>query len=580
MAVEKKQTFLHGAAILAVGTMMVKAIGVLFKIPLNNLLDGVGMAYFSSAYTIFNTLYALSVAGLPIAVSRLVSQNAVLGRWREIQKILTLSRRLFFISGSVGFFVMLFAARSFAELVRNPGAYLAVTAMSPAVLFCCMTAAYRGYFQGLSNMYPTAVSQVIEALTKLVFGIGFAWIVINKLENEYKLTSTVLGMLAADDAQAAVIISQYSAAAAIAGIVVSTAFGTLYCRIRWKAGGDGITAEQLENSPKPSGSFGIIKELLRVAVPVCMGAVVLNVTSLIDMVSIMGCLEKAVLADADIVRKMYLPYFTKGLRTVDIPAYLYGCYAGIAVTMFNLIPAITSTIGVSALPAVTAAWVSGDREKTARSVESVLRVSGIVAFPAGLGLSVMARPAAELVFSRSPMEAAVGGQLLQVLALSAILVALSTPINSVLQAIGQMTLPVKLMLAGAVIKLGVNCMFIGIPQINIQAAPFGTLACYIIIIGMSLKYLNKHLGVKLRWNKVFGCSFASAILCAMAAWSSYGMLKLRISQPLATLVSIALGAVIYAISLLLMGGICKEDVVMLPKGEKIAKLLENKRFLR
>ena len=141
---QKKQTFLHGAAILAVSTVIVKAIGALFKIPLNNLLDGVGMAYFSSAYTIFNTLYALSVAGLPVAVSRLVSQNVGLGRYRDIKKILKISRWLFICTGSLGFLVMLWAARPFSVLVKNPGAFLAIAVMSPAVMFCCMTAAYRG----------------------------------------------------------------------------------------------------------------------------------------------------------------------------------------------------------------------------------------------------------------------------------------------------------------------------------------------------------------------------------------------------------------------------------------------------
>ncbi|MEG2038463.1 MAG: oligosaccharide flippase family protein, partial [Oscillospiraceae bacterium] len=226
---EKKQSFLQGAAILVASTVIVKAIGALFKIPLNNLLDGVGMAYFSSAYTIFNTLYALAVAGLPVAVAKLVSENVVLGRYRQVKQILRISRILFIVTGSVGFLVMLFGARPFAEIVKNPGAFLAILVMSPAVIFCCLMASYRGYYQGLSNMYPTAVSQVVEALAKLIFGTGLAWYTTQHLGQEYSLSGTVLGMQMNDAAQAGVVISQYAAAGAIAGIVISTFFGAVYC---------------------------------------------------------------------------------------------------------------------------------------------------------------------------------------------------------------------------------------------------------------------------------------------------------------------------------------------------------------
>ncbi|MEG2038462.1 MAG: polysaccharide biosynthesis C-terminal domain-containing protein, partial [Oscillospiraceae bacterium] len=253
-------------------------------------------------------------------------------------------------------------------------------------------------------------------------------------------------------------------------------------------------------SPPPKSAKRLIPQMIKIAIPVCLGAVALNLTALIDMASIMTCLEKAIQTDYSVVADMYAGNLPSDLRPMDLPAYLYGSFSGIAVTLFNLVPALTSTFGISALPAVTAAWVGGNKTHIKRNIESVMRITSIVAFPAGFGIAMMAQPIAEFVFYKVPQEAAIGGDLLQILGIAAIFVALATPINSILQAMGRVDIPVKLLVLGGAVKLAANYMLIQIPSVNIQAAPYGTLLCYMIIITISMIVLTRTIQSRLRWG--------------------------------------------------------------------------------
>ncbi|MBQ4100481.1 MAG: oligosaccharide flippase family protein, partial [Oscillospiraceae bacterium] len=224
---KKQQSFLQGAIILLIGTVLVKIIGALFKIPLTNLIGGDGMGYFGTAYNLFNPISSLAVAGLPVAVSKLISENASLGRYRDVKKIRAVSYAIFFITGTVGMFVMLFSARFFSNIFSNPGAFRAMLCIAPAVFFLCLMSAYRGYYVGLSNMYPTAISQIIEAFCKLVFGLALAYLAIYVGDRQIP-TGVVFGIEVLDISQARAVVMSYSAAGAVLGVTIGTAFGFIY----------------------------------------------------------------------------------------------------------------------------------------------------------------------------------------------------------------------------------------------------------------------------------------------------------------------------------------------------------------
>ncbi|MEG1448531.1 MAG: polysaccharide biosynthesis protein [Oscillospiraceae bacterium] len=574
MSQKKKQSYLQGAFILAVGTIIVKIIGVFFKMPLSNLLGGVGGSYFTAAYTIFNIIYSLAVTGFPVAISKMVSENMVLGRYRDVKKVLRVSLVIFSITSTIFFLVMFFGAGIFSNMIRLEGAKRSIMALSPAIVFTCVMAAYRGYYQGLQNMYPTAISQVIEAIVKLAFGILFSYSTQKYAVRVFEETGKVFGTAFENSNDAMIEISTYSAAAAILGITFSTLMGLIFIYCRHLFVGDKITKQQLESSPRPKSAKLTAYKMLTIAIPICLGAIAVNITTFIDTVSVMSRLEKAMAENSQLILSMFDGLIPNDMPISEVASYLYGSYSMFSVSIFNLVPALTATIGISALPMVSAAFAKRSKSEVKSGVESVLRVTAMISIPAGLGISFMAEPITQLLYYARPMEAQIAAMLLRTLGVSSILVALTAPLNSMLQAIGKVTIPVKLMLFGGVIKLVINYIFVAIPSLNIMAVTWGTLACYTFLVTMSIFILFKNIRAKFDVLSIIIKPAFCGLLCGISAWVSYDFINKFWQSKLVLFISIIIGGIIYAISMILVKGIQKSDVLFLPKGEKIAKVLE------
>lgn len=573
MSAKQKQNFLHGALILMSATVIVKIIGYFFKVPLKGIIGVSGFGYFNAAYGLFNTLYALSVAGMPVAVARMVAQNMQQGRFRDVRKIKRLSTIAFLCAGLLGSLLMIAGAGPYVRLAQNPNAFLSVFVMSPAIFFVCASSSYRGYYEGLRNMYPTAWSQVLEALVKLVCGLLFACAAIRMGMEEYEGSGTVFGALVSTPEQARLAVLPYGAAGAILGIVVSTAAGSLFLWAYNRRRGDGISAQMLEQAVPAATGKEILKQLWTIAVPICLGALALNITTLIDVSSLTNRLSTALANGEEALLSMYDGILPADMPREEIPNYLFGAY-NMSVTLFNLIPALTTTFGVSALPSVTAAWTSQNRRMLQKNIESVWRVTSMIAFPAGFGICALAEPILTLVYQADPASIPIAAPILRVLGIAAIFVALSSPTNSMLQAIGRVKVPVRLMLIGGFLKLAVNFSLVPIPSVNIQGAPFGTLLCYMTIICISVPTLCRAAGVRLRFGKVFLKPLFAGALCGITAWAGYGLLSRVAGNTISTSFSILAAGIVYVVVLFLTHGVEKYDILMLPKGEKIAKLLE------
>lgn len=576
---DKKQSFLQGALILASATVIVKLIGAFFKIPLSILIGGEGMGYFTTAYGLYNPIVALAVAGLPVAISKMVAANAAAGKYRDVRRVFSLSKWFLVLAGIAGLGIILLGSGWFVKLSGNLGAWWSVVAIAPALFFSCVMAAYRGYYEGLRNMYPTGVSQVIEALVKLILGLGLSYAVIIYGQESFRHTGMVFGRYVSGEQEANLLILQLAAAGAILGVTLSTGCGMLFLMFRRRFLGDGISKEQIRRSPPPRGRKELLRELIGIAIPVCLGSLVTNLTSIVDLFSVMNRLDTAIAVAPKEILSMYEGMIPDHIDLQGLPNYLWGCYQGIAVTIFNLIPSITVTFGISALPAVTTAWTRRSRREIQKSIQSVLRITSMVALPAGLGLSVLAGPILNLLFGARPQEVLVASSLLRTMGIAVIFVAIASPVYSILQAIGRADLPVKFMLIGAAIKLTVNFILVAIPQINIQGAPVGTIGCYAFIVIASLISLKKLTKISLQVGNVFFKPLFCGSMCAMAAWAGYGLLARFLDHRISVILAVALGGGIYLIFLLVTKTLRKEDVLMLPKGEKIVKTLEKRGFI-
>jgi len=567
----KKHSFLQGALILTVAALIVKIIGALFKIPLNYILGGDGMGFFSTAYDLYMPIYVLSNAGLPVAIARVVAQSASQGNYRDVRKTLKLANLIFFITGSLGFCIMFFGARFFVNTIGNPGAYLAVTAMAPTVFFVCLTSSFRGYYEGLQNMYPTAISQVIEVIGKLLLGFGLSAWCYSYGMSSYEATGMVFGSHYSDLESAKIAVLQVAAAGAIAGVAFGSLLSVLSIFLYHKTKGDRITHEELNQAQQDHSRRYIFKQIISISIPIALGSCVSQLTGVIDLWSVLNRLHDAVAADFGTIANMYGSAIPAGKPLADIPNYLNGCYKGMAVTMYNLIPTFTVALGVSALPPITVAWETKNQPSLKRNIESVLRMTMLLALPLALGMSFLSNEILTLLFSSRPNEVAIATPLLSILAIAVIFSSACSPINSMLQAIGRADLPLKIMAVCAVIKLSTNYILVGTPSINIRGAAVGTLICYVLIMSISLYFLFKITKIKPDLISIFVKPGISALGCAGSALIVVRLLKIINGFPgkLATILAILIGGIVYVTLLILLRGISEDDLKTFPKSQKL-----------
>ncbi len=567
---ERGQSFLGGAALLMAAAVTVKVIGALFKLPLTRILGGGGMGYFMTAYGFFNPIYALSVAGFPVAVSKLTAQSAALGQKALTQRILTTAAVCFPLIGFVLAAVIFFGAPLFVAAVGNPDALGAVRAIAPAIFFACVSAVFRGHFEGMRNMRPTAFSQVTEALVKLAAGITFAQACVSDGWRQYETDKMVFGVAVQTAQQAQAVIAPKAAAAAICAVSLSTAAGCMFIMIRYAL----KKQPPAKASPSAEGFFSLARRLLAYALPVCLGALVINLTSLIDLVSVMNRLRLAAQTNIGALIASHPGAMLDAIPQKELANFLYGSYTGLAVTVFNMVPAITASLGVSALPMISALHAKRQRAKLRDAVQTVLFTTAAVSVPAGLGIFVMARPVLMLLFGDNPAEVAVAAGLLQTLGIAVIFVAVATPISSMLQAVGRVYAPLWLMLIGGTVKLVTNYLLVSVPSVNIKGAPVGTLACYLIVFFGGCAVLTKAIDANTNLVAIFSRPLAGGLVCCGAARGGYLFLSARVSLPAATLFAVLLGGAVYVLTMLILCTIAPADYSPWMRAPKFAKALE------
>lgn len=583
----KHQSFIEGATILVAATVLVKIIGALFRIPLGSLIGGTGMGYFSKAYDLYSLFYAISVAGLPIAVSRIVAERVAQKRFKDVFKTLRIAQRLFFIVGLVATVIFAVVVIFFVD---HDGGVLSMTCIIPLVIICCFMSSYRGFYEGLRNMYPTAISSVIEALVKLLLGLGLAYFVIFKATAEYNALGTVFGNavevpVGASDEVIKSAIADAASPIASAVAVFSITLGSLlamvflifYHRIR----GPRILREEIALSPRTISGKDTAISLIKIAVPITLASLVTAITAPIDLFTVQTSLESAIDKSPETFMTMYDGLLPVGVTLEDmskVPTYLYGCYKGFGYSIFNLIPSITSMVGVGVLPVLATAWVERNKPEIKSNINAMMKISALFSMPCGIGVSVMAKPLLELLYSsKTASEIEVTAPLLTILGIAALFTGMTTPMTNLLQAIGKQNIPVINIGIGAVIKLILNLILVSIPGINIKGAAFGTLALYVFHFIASYIAIVKYSGVKINFVSSLLKPFISALACGGAALGVASMLPRFISSgKIVTVLSIAAAGIVYLVVLLLIKGITAEDMKMVPKGDKIAKLLKLK----
>lgn len=528
-AIEK--SFLNGALILSVASILIKVIGAIYRIPLVRLIGGDGMGYYNDAYQIYSLLFVISTAGIPVAIAKLVSESNAIGRINEPKKILRLAIITFSIIGFIGMCVMYFGVDMFISLTKTPQSRLSIMAIAPAVFFVSLTSSFKGFFQGYKNMVPTAIYQIIEASAKL---LGLVIVVI-LIHNGYKDNYAVL------------------ASGAVLGVTFGAFCSMLFMLFRFIFGKkEKIVIPQSRIQPNRKTST-IFKSMLAISIPVTFSSAVMSLTSFIDMVLVKNSLIAAG-------------------YTADTANFMYGSYTGCTSSLFNLPPTITLTVGVSILPFLSSYFSVNDKKSAFKNMHSSMKVVSLIAMPCTIGMSVMARPILTLLFSSKPEEVNIAAPTLRILALAIVFVSFVSLTNVFLQSAGKAYIPIITMIIGAVIKIIVNYNLVRIPAININGAPIGSLLCYSSIVIINIIFIYKITKFKMPIISVFIKPLICSIVCSAGAYLVYSLLfsQLKISNTISTLCGLFIAVIIYFITIFAIKAIDRDDILLLPKGDKIA----------
>ena len=574
----RQQNFIEGSMVLVIATMLVKVLGAVYRIFLTNLIGADGMGYYSTAYDIYLPIYSIAMSGLPIAVSKIVASAVAEKKYKHARKVMSVSFKTFLITGIAGSLIMVALAFIYSSFILNDkDALLPILAISPCLFFCCIISAYRGYYEGLKDMRPTAVSQVIEAAGKLVFGYIFAYVIvkINSTQTSRDLSLAACG--------------------ALLGIALGTVFSSGYLIIKYKKQGDGFTKTDLENSPLCDSTAKTFKMLMAVAIPVVLASLVANITSLIDVTMVKRQLLNVIEHNPDAIKEQFKAVLATNevaedvVNATDISDFaakfansLYGMHRGYVYSIYNLVPVITSVLGVSAIPTLASAWAKKDKKEVKDSIDTVVRTTSLIAMPLGIGIISIPYPILNVLYgSKAPETIEIMQHNLRVLGVCAIFCGIVMPLTNMLQAIGKQNIPLITMAIGAAIKIITNIVLVGNVNINIYGVPYGTTFCYIFIFTANLACLIKYSKIKFDFKSALIKPFVSALGCGLAAAGTYYLIINYISSKIVHVaLPIIAAAIIYLILLSITNALSENDIKMLPKGDKIVKILAKLKEIR
>ena len=588
------QTFLKGAMVLTVSMIIVKLCGMVYKIMLTKIYAmfgdqyaGIGTGIFSNAYELYIPLFTLATAGFPIAVSRLISESIAKERYKDVQQIHRVSKPFFVILGFVSFALMVGLSFWYVDYVNSPYSIYALMMLAPSVFFGCIVSIYRGYFEGHRNMNPTAISEIIEACVKMILGLSLAYFVMKYGISSYKSTGTVFGLTFKNEIEAMNTLIGFSVASAIFAISFGGFLSYIALRVIFKRKKNDIPQEYYENSVDALSRKETLKNLVKTAIPIGLAALVMSVSSSIDTIIIQKILYNMAITDREALLAQFdgqldanIPLNPTKDNPITIHTYLMGAFS-CALTVMQLITAVTQVFGTSALPSVTNAYTRGDKTELKKSIESVLKLTMLVTLPAGIGMFVLPYPIISLLYDG--YVAVVAADVLRVMGMSVIVVAVSTPICSMLQGIGRVDLPLKLYSIAMVIKIATNIAFVSIVEINIVGGAVGSLVSFLFVCVVGMYFLVKKAEVMPDFFQSVLKPLFSAILCGVAAYLSYGLFEGIVGDgkaAIATILAIGVAAVVYVFSLFLMRTFTENEICMLPKGNKIVTILAKFKLIR
>lgn len=490
------------------------------------------MGYYQKAYPIYNLFLTVAIAGIPTAIARMVAERNAADKPREAYKIFRASFFLLLCTGLVSSGVLLLSAKWLTgSYLSTPKAIYCMLAIAPALFFCPLMSAYRGFFQGRQNMKPTALSQIVEQFFRVAVGLGLAVAFLDR------------GI-------------EYAAAGASFGATAGGIFGFAAIALVFLANKKKVFAEfAAAEEPAIMSSRNIIREILIIAIPITIGSAVLPIMNTIDMMVV----EKRLLA---------IGYSAEAANS------LYGELTGFAQPLINFPQVLTQAVSISMVPLVASAFSRSELVFMRDSIKKGIRYTVFIALPCAIGMSVLSKPILLLLYPGQRQSAADAAPCLAILAISVIFLGLTHALTGILQGVGKQIVPVRNLAIGAVCKVFMTYMLTGIPALNVRGAAFGTLTAYAVAAVLDFIAVIKYTGTSFDYKLTLLKPLAAASVMGVCSYLVYRFASGALGSSLACLLAIPAGGAVYAGLSLAVGAISMEELETIPKFKALLRFMK------
>ncbi len=525
---KKKVSFVQGAAILGIAGLIVKVIGAAFRIPLANTIGLIGTSYYDTAYPYYSWLLVISSSGLPTAISKMVSERVTLGDYRGAHRVFTTAMQILCCIGLLTSILMFFGSDYIARLHMLPEAAYCFKALAPALFFVALMCAYRGYMQGMQQMVPTAISQVVEQVGKLAVGLTLAFMLLDAGP-------------------------EYAAMGALIGVTVSELLALIYVMLSYRRRWPKIRA-RLERSVRREAE-PVAARLMAIALPITIGASISPLSSVVDSALIIRILLK-------------LGYAKETAQTA------FSLMRTNVATLTNMPGVLTMALAMSLVPAISAFSAKRDHAGVQDTARLGLKLALIIGLPCAVGLFVLASPILAMLYPNlTEGELTLAVDLMHTSSIGVIFLSLVQSMTGVIQGMGKPNVPVFNLFIGFVLKVASLLALMNIPQINIQGAAVSTVVCYAFAGIADTIYVIRRSKLRLGLVDVLLKPVLSSGVMGFVVFMIYSFMQEMEHQVLPTLAAVAVGVFAYGVMAIYFRFFTREELAYIPGGQRIRKLM-------
>ena len=538
-----KTNFLAQGTILVIASFVAKAIGMIYRIPLTHILGDDGNGYYSTANEIYTIILMISSFSLPLAVSRLVAEREYAGEVKNSYKVLICSLRFAAVTGGILSILTFLLGGVITKYVMGVElASYALRVLAPAIFLFALTGVLRGFFQGHGTMVPTAVSQIIEQIINAIVSVAGAYVML-----QYGLK---LGEKKGD----AELGTALAAAGGTFGTVASVGVALLFMIVIYLGYRNGFKRRMKKDKTRRRESDRAIYRAITYSIlPIVLSTLVYNISTIIDQ----GVFNH-ILAGMGFTQKQY--------------ATVWGIYSGKFRVLMNVPLSIASCLAPSVVPALTEAMANNDLREAGLRTRDTIRYTMVFTIPCAVGMAALARPIMMMLYGNNDSLALAAG-IMQSGALLTVLLALSTLTTGILQGLGEMQAPLVHAATAVAIHLGFLVLFVVKFKWNIYGVVYANIIFGLIICLLNARSIRKKLHYRQEIKKTFLVPVIAAGVMGIAAYLVHRVFNLFAGNTISTILAVCVGAVVYGICLVKLGGILEREIRRLPKGDLLADLL-------